>query len=98
MAPIRKKSDRSVQNTLLAKRILYELCHEKICFLHRNIPAKSNQHLCYRKVPKFSDARKHCNLAKIQTKTPNHREFHQKGVNGIANKEDSDQTAPLGAD
>ena len=41
---------------------------------------------------------KNCyNLPKIQTKTPNQREFHQKGANGIANSEDPDQTAPLGA-
>ena len=52
----------------------------------------------YRKVPKFSDARKLCcNLPKIQTKSPNHRVFHQKDANRIANSEDSDQTAPLGA-
>ena len=49
----------------------------------------------YRKVPKFLDARKHFyNLPKIQTKTQNHMEFHQKGANGIANSEDPD---PLGA-
>ena len=37
----------------------------------------------YSKVPKFSDARKHCwNLPKIQTKKPNLRKFHQKGANG----------------
>ena len=48
----------------------------------------------YHKIPKFSDARKHCcNLPKIQTKMPNHREFHQKSANGIAHSEDSDQTA-----
>ena len=52
----------------------------------------------YRKIPKFSDARKHCcNLFNIQTKTHNLRESHQKGANGIANSEDLDQTAPLGA-
>ena len=52
----------------------------------------------YRKVPKFSDARKLCcNLPKIQTKRPNLRVFHQKDANGIANSEDPDQTAPLGA-
>ena len=52
----------------------------------------------YRKVPKFSDARKICcNLPKIQTKRPNLRVFHQKAANGIANSEDPDQTAPLGA-
>ena len=32
--------------------------------------------MMYRKVPRFSDARKHCcNLPKIETKTPDHREF-----------------------
>ena len=52
----------------------------------------------YRKVPKFSDARKLCcNLPKIQTKRPNLGIFHQKVANGIANSEDPDQTAPLGA-
>ena len=52
----------------------------------------------YSKFPKFSDARKFCcNQLKIQTKRPNLRVFHQKDVNGIANSEDPDQTAPLGA-
>ena len=52
----------------------------------------------YRKVPKFSDTRKYCcNLPKIRTKTPDNREFHKKGANEIANSEDPDQTAPLGA-
>ena len=46
----------------------------------------------YRKVPKFSDARKLCcNLPKIQTKSPNLRGFCQKDANGIANSEDPDQ-------
>ena len=52
----------------------------------------------YRKVPKFSDARKLCcNLHKIQEKSPNLRVFSQEGANGKANSEDPDQTAPLGA-
>ena len=52
----------------------------------------------YRKVPKFSDTRKLCcNLPKIQTKRPNFRVIYQKDANGIANSEDPDQTAPLGA-
>ena len=52
----------------------------------------------YRKVPKFSDYRKLCcNLPKIQTKSPNLRVFSQEDTNGIANSEDPDQTAPLGA-
>ena len=54
--------------------------------------------ICYRKVPKFLDARKLChNLPNIQTKSPNLRVFCQKDANGIANSEDPDQTAPLGA-
>ena len=52
----------------------------------------------YRKVPKFSDARKNCSkLPKIQTKKPNHRIFCPKDENGIANSEDPGQTAHLGA-
>ena len=35
-----------------------------------------------------------CNLPKIQTKRPNLRVFSQEDVNGIANSEDPDQTAP----
>ena len=55
------------------------------------------RHVTYRKVPKFSDARKlRCNLPKIQTKWPNLSIFPQKDANGIANSEDPDQTAPLG--
>ena len=37
------------------------------------------------------------NLPEIQTKRPNLGIFHQKDANGIANSEDPDQTAPLGA-
>ena len=52
----------------------------------------------YCKVPKIWDAKKlRCKLQKIQTKTLNLMEFRQKGANGVANSEDSDQTAPLGA-
>ena len=54
----------------------------------------------YRKVPKFSDARKLCynnNLPKIQTTRPSLRVFLQKDANAIANSQDPDQTAPLGA-
>ena len=35
-----------------------------------------------------------CNLPKIQTKRP---KLYQKDVNGMANSEDPNQTAPLGA-
>ena len=53
----------------------------------------------YRKVPKFSDARNLCcNLPKIQKKNAKPEYiFCQKHVNGIANSEDPNQTAPLGA-
>ena len=37
------------------------------------------------------------NLPKIQTNRPNLKVFCQNGVIGIANSEDPDQTAPLGA-
>ena len=52
----------------------------------------------YIKVPKFSDTRKRCcNPPKIQTRRPKLRVFYQNDANGIANSEDPDQTAPLGA-
>ena len=52
--------------------------------------------MCYRKVPKFLDARKlGCKLPKILTKRPNHKVFRQKDANGIANSEDPDQIASL---
>ena len=66
-----------------------------------NIPYRVNTHnnrKSYRKVPKFSGARKLCcNLPKIQTMRPNLRFFPQTDANGTANSEDPDQTAPLGA-
>ena len=63
--------------------------------MHRLVCVTNSE---YRKVPKFSDARKLCcNLPKIQTKRPNLWVFHSKDANGIANSEDPDQTAPLGA-
>ena len=53
----------------------------------------------YRKVPKFSNARKVCcNQPKIQTKNPNFRVFCQKDANGIEISVDPDQTAPLQSD
>ena len=54
----------------------------------------------YRKVPKFSDARKLCcNLPKFkqEAKPQASGYFVKKNANGIANSEDPDQTAPLGA-
>ena len=54
--------------------------------------------MAYRKILKFLDARKLCcNQPKIQTKRPNIRVFHQRDASGIANNENPDQTAPLGA-
>ena len=48
----------------------------------------ANLAACYRKVPKFWDARNLCcTLTKIQTKRPNHRVFRLKDANGIANSE-----------
>ena len=38
-----------------------------------------------------------CNLPKFQTKRPNLGVFCQNDANGIANSEDPDQTAPVGA-
>ena len=52
----------------------------------------------YRKVPKFSDARKlYCNYPKIGKKRLYHRVMHTKNADSIENSEDPDQTAPLGA-
>ena len=52
----------------------------------------------YRNDSKFSDPKKLCcNLPEIQTKRPNPKVFCQNDANGIANSEDPDQTAPLGA-
>ena len=62
------------------------------------IPKEIQLTVDYHKVPKFLDARKLCcKLPKIQTKRPNRRIFCPKDANGIANSEDPDQTAPLGA-
>ena len=62
----------------------------------RRYSLPGNMHYC--KIPKFSDVRKLCcNLPNIKKKRPNLRVFHQKDANGIANGEDHDQTALLGA-
>ena len=76
--------------------------HQKYCFnCKQHGPLSSWSTLfvqAYRKVPKFADARKLCcNLTKSPTKRPNLRVFRLKDANGIANSEDPDQTAPLGA-
>ena len=75
---------------------LAQLCQPVLESMLRYGLASPAQYM-YRKGPKFSDARICCNLPKIQTKRPNLRIFHQKDANGIANSEDPDQTAPLGA-
>ena len=51
------------------------------------------------KVPKFSTLENFnsCNIPDIQTKGPKLWVFRRKDANGIANSEDPDQTAPLGA-
>ena len=52
----------------------------------------------YSKTPKISDARKlSCNTPIIHIKGPNLRVFLQRDSDGIAEGEDLDQTAPLGA-
>ena len=52
----------------------------------------------YHKIHKFSDTKTFCcKLPKIQTKRPNLRLFCQNCAKWIANSEDPDQTAPLGA-
>ena len=52
----------------------------------------------YRKVPKYSDTLKICcNHPKIQKERFYHRVMHSKVADSIANSEDPDQTAPLGA-
>ena len=53
---------------------------------------------CTVKFLNFRTQEKCCNLPKIPVKRPNFRVFRQKDANGIANSEDPDQTAPLGAD
>ena len=52
----------------------------------------------YPKVPKFRDARNRCCIhSKNQTKRFYHGLIPLDDANGIANSEDPDQTAPLGA-
>ena len=76
-----------------------KLCYNKLCYKEVNVYLRDmGTQGTYRKVPKFSDTRKLCcNLSKSQTKSPNLRVFCQKDENGIANSEDPEQTAPLGA-
>ena len=77
--------------------------HSGISVTQISLACHLRSYLClswlgYRKVPKFLDAKKlRCKLPKIQTKKSNLRQFCQKGANGVANSEEPDQTAPLGA-
>ena len=48
-------------------------------------------------MPKFLDTCCKLHVPIIQTEQPNRRLFCKKGAKGIANSEDPDQTAPLGA-
>ena len=74
------------------------LTSAEFLFLICNVLLNKHAVCTYRKIPKFSDARKLCrNLPKIETKRPNLRVFGIKDANGMANSEDPDQTAPLGA-
>ena len=70
----------------LTSKCLYDR-KESLLYAH----SKDTDPNCeYRKVPKFSDARKLCCiLPKIQTKRPKLKVFHQNDANGIANSEDS---------
>ena len=52
----------------------------------------------YRKSPKYSDTLKSCcNHPKTGKKRFYHRVIHPKYADSIANSEDHDQTAPVGA-
>ena len=59
----------------------------------------STSNLCFKQkyTVKFLDFQTQETSLKIQTKRPNLKVFCQKHANGIANSEDPDQTAPLGA-
>ena len=81
----------------------YPVCNELRYFLWCRINLQGWSYLVSKvdtvKIINFSDARKLCwNLPKIQTKSPNLGVFHQKDEKlEIANSEDPDQTAPVGA-
>ena len=67
-------------------------------FYVENFCLKNHLLFTYRKVPKFLDTRKLCDYyPKTGKKRFYHRLMHPKDADGIANSEDPDQTAPLGA-
>ena len=85
----------SYMNTDLSVQFIVSFTDEIVAEL-RN--CRNCFRLVYHKDPKFSDSRRLCfNLPKIQTKRQNLLIFRLKDSNGIANSEDPDQTAPLGA-
>ena len=65
--------------------------------MHKRSPDLQESHKCKcRKVPKSLDARKLSYYQpKIQTRTTSHRVIYSKGANGMANSDDTDQTASL---
>ena len=66
-------------------------------FYDKRHPVKDD-YRTYRKVPKFLDTRKCCyNHPKTGKKRFYLRVMHPKDADSIANSEDPDQTAPLGA-
>ena len=68
---------------------LFSLLAIKLARLH---------HIYYRKIPKFSDSgHLGCIHPKTGKKRFYHTVMHPKDADNIANSEDPDQTAPLGA-
>ena len=85
----------NVLDTLHISEPVYQLTHVKNDFIET---VSSTSYSSYRKTPKFSVTQNVCcNLPKIQTKRQSLLIFRLKDANGIANGEDPDQTAPLGA-
>ena len=85
------KELKNVDHLLSKPETTFEIVY---CFLKEKIKC-----VYYHKVPKFWDIRNLCcNLPKIQTKSQTYVVFFlQNDANEIANSEDPDQTAPLGA-
>ena len=76
----------------------FRLCHKLSLHCYTNTQGHCFLAGEFRKSPKFSDAQNvWCIHPKIQTKRFYHRVMHPKDSDSIANSEDPDQTAPLGA-
>ena len=85
----------NVPDALHISEPVYQLTHVKNDFIE-TVSITSYSSCC--KTPKFAYSQNVCcNLPKIQTKRQNLLIFQLKNANGIANSEDPDQTAPLGA-